>query len=243
MRRIHKNQLHFVDRVELLRRSRAVSTKSEAEIEWKKFRRSSKSNPIIAALQNSVGPRQRCVYCCDSRSADVDHFIPVAKNYRLTFTWSNLLWVCPECNRRKNAKFPVNAAGEPLVLNPEAVDPWNHFILDTANGLIGPRYLESDFDAIGEATLEILECINYEAVTEGRKRVIRRYHEALDHVLSSKCAEQAMRAVAREINEDDFGLSAWFALHEGAEEEPFLEFKKRLPRQWRAFLRLSAKHI
>ncbi|WP_306359789.1 hypothetical protein [Nocardia sp. CC227C] len=135
----------------------------------------------------------------------------------------------------------MSAFGEALLLNPERVDPWNHFILDSANGMISPRYVGPGFDIFGEKTLEVLECINYEAVTEGRRRVLRRYYDAVDAVLSGTSPTFAMIKVVREAKEDDFGLSSWFAAHEGADEKQFKELKIRFPRQWRTFQRISAR--
>lgn len=240
MRRIHRGSISLSDRKELFHRSRLSSSKDEAREEWDKYRRSVKSHPVVEALRKAVGVRQRCIYCCDSRSADVDHFVPIAEDYLKAFKWDNFIWVCPECNRRKGKRFPVNDSGDPLIIDPTKVEPWVHLILDTANGLIESRFLEEDFDPMGDATLEVLPCINYESVTEGRRRVIRRYYEALDTVLHGSSAA-GFRNVAREIDEDDYGIYAWFALYEGANEVPFSRLRELYPKYWKTFVRLASK--
>jgi hypothetical protein len=194
----------------------------------------------MEALKRAVGVRQRCLYCCDSRSADVDHFIPIAVDFTKAFRWNNFIWVCPECNRRKGKRFPVDADQSPLIIDPTRVDPWEHLILDSSTGLLAPRFLGDDFDPRGEVTLEILACMNFEAVSEARKRVIRRYYDAVDYVLTGNSLPRAVANIAREVREDEFGLSVWFALREGAEEARFQQLKREHPKSWRTFVRLAA---
>ncbi|MFF3496866.1 hypothetical protein ACFYWS_36635 [Streptomyces sp. NPDC002795] len=127
----------------------------------------------------------------------------------------------------------------PLIIDPTRIDPWDHLILDTANGLLAPRFLDDDFDAMGEATLDVLTCINFESVTEGRKRVIRRYYEGVERVLEGGGSPGRFAALAREVREDEYGVSAWFALREGATEERFRVLKENFPHCWRTFVRLA----
>lgn len=242
MRRIYKGTIAFKHRQELFKRQRLAISQEAARAEWNKYRKSVKSRAIVEALGKSVGVRQRCIYCCDSRSADVDHFVPIAIDFTKAFKWANFIWVCPECNRRKGKRFPLDSEGTPLIIDPTRLDPWNHLILDTANGLLAPRFLDDDFDAKGEATLEVLSCVNFESVTEGRKRVIRRYYEAVDHVLKAEDSPSAFSGVAREVREDEYGIASWFALREGAMERRFLQLKEQHPIHWRTFVRLALQN-
>src|SRR6478609_9198531 len=146
MRRVYRIDLPRQARQNLFSREKSATSES-ARSDWDAYRRSAASRPVIQTLREMTGARQRCVYCCDSRSADVDHFIPIAVDFTKAFRWSNLIWVCPECNRKKGARFPRGKDGNPLLINPVDVNPWDHLVLDTANGYLAPRFMEDDFDA------------------------------------------------------------------------------------------------
>ncbi|MGF1342891.1 HNH endonuclease signature motif containing protein [Streptomyces flavovirens] len=241
MRRIERGAIPLQARRELYKRQNAATSQELARDEWNKYRRSVKSKTVVDALKSAVGVRQRCLYCCDSRSADVDHFVPIAIDFTKAFRWANFIWVCPECNRRKGKRFPLDPSGAPLIIDPTRVDPWDHLILDTTTGLLAPRFLDDDFDAMGEATLDVLSCINFESVTEGRKRVVRRYYEAIDRVLEAS-GPKAFAALAREVEEDEYGVSGWFALREGASEDKFIQLRESYPNCWRTFVRLALRN-
>ncbi|MFJ2698613.1 HNH endonuclease [Streptomyces rochei] len=214
-----------------------MTDKETARVEWNSYRRSAKSRPVLKVLKEMNGQRQRCVYCCDSRSADVDHFTPIAVDYAQAFTWPNFILVCPECNRKKGARFPRDNEGNPLIINPTREDPWEFLILDTKTGYLAARFLEEDFDPKGESTVEIISCINHEAVVEGRRRIIARYYEAVDCLLSSGDPKNSTGKLLREIREDEHGIGSWFARREGKEEPCFSELKTRFPSIWRRFVR------
>lgn len=240
MRKINKGTIDLNARRDLYKRRKLANSQSLARKEWDKYRRSVKSGAVIEVLKKAVGVRQRCIYCCDSRSADVDHFVPIAVDYTKAFNWENFIWVCPECNRRKGKRFPRDASGRPLIIDPTRLDPWDHLILDTATGLLAPRFFGDDFDPKGEATLDVLSCINFEAVTEGRVRVIRRYCEAVDRILEKNGSFVTLSGLAREVREDEYGISGWYAFREGALEERFAQLKERYPDCWRTFVRIAA---
>ncbi|MGW6740277.1 HNH endonuclease signature motif containing protein [Streptomyces sp. NPDC055025] len=242
MRRIERGEIPLQARQELYKRQILATSQEKAREEWNKYRRSVKSKVVVDALKSAVGIRQRCLYCCDSRSADVDHFVPIGIDFTKAFKWVNFIWVCPECNRRKGKRFPLDSTGAPLIIDPTRVDPWDHLILDTATGYLAPRFLDDDFDPKGEATLDVLSCINFEAVTEGRKRVIRRYYEAIDRILEASDSSTQFAGLAREVREDEYGVSGWFALREGATEEKFLQLRKNSPHCWRKFVRLALRN-
>ena len=95
----------------------------------------------------------KCAYCESSpgpsAAGEVEHYRPFKSYWWLVFEWSNLLFSCPTCNRKKSNKFPVknekrritrpdyanlrvdsNALieEEPLLLNPESDDPREHLV-------------------------------------------------------------------------------------------------------------------
>lgn len=242
LRKIDRGDIPLLARQELYKRQRAAISQQRAREEWNKYRRSVKSKPVVEALKAATGVRQRCLYCCDSRSADVDHFTPIGVDFTKAFKWTNFIWVCPECNRRKGKQFPLDSTGAPLIIDPTRIDPWDHLILDTTNGLLAPRFLNNEFDVMGETTLDVLACINFESVTEGRKRVIRRYYEAFERVLETNGSPFQVSGLAREIREDDHGVSTWFSLREGAAEKLPQQLKVKHPQCWRTFVRISLQN-
>lgn len=236
MRRLHRPVLELDDRVVLHRYAQSVSSVTTARESWSLYRASVKSQPVSKALEKMAGKRQRCAYCSDSHASDIDHFKPIAKDYTGAFKWKNLLWVCTNCNRRKSTKFPVDEFGDPLLLDPSLVDPWRHLTLDTDTGFISPRYIASDFDPVGEATLEVLPTINFEAVAEGRGRTCK----AIRRAIKSVCMEpgsESCKELLGEVAIDDVGVSRWYGFWEGSYEPEMAELRAVNPHMWKRFLR------
>lgn len=236
MRRLSRLELPLEGRQSLYVRSKKCSSAEVARKMWKPFRSSSEIEPVVSTLERMAGPRQRCAYCSDSHASDVDHFKPIASYHKLTFAWSNFMWVCTPCNRKKGAKFPVDTNGHPLLIDPTKVDPWKHLTLDTESGVIAPRYMGDGFDLFGDKTLETLPTINYEAVAEGRKRICRRVRAAVD-VVNVDPTREAINDLLSEVSQDDVGVSRWFGFWEGAGEPEMVVLKQTRHRIWRRFLR------
>lgn len=240
MRRVHRRPLPITALLDL-RRRQAASTPQTARDDWRSYRAVVASHPVVDTLARMAGIRQRCFYCRDSRAADVEHFIPIARDASRTFVWTNLLWVCPECNRRKVSQFPVEG-GVPLLLNPVDDDPWDHLILDTGTGNLAPRFLaEAVLDRVGEETIKVIAPLNFESVTEGRRRAIRRLRAAVCQLISSGDDPDARRRLRQAVEDDDFGVAAWFFRAEGRAESPFAEFRASWPAVWRRFCAWSAR--
>ena len=236
MRRVHRQTLELEVRRELLARQRGV-TPGTARDAWASFRASKKSIAVVAALGEMAGKRERCMYCSDSRGADVEHYLPIAVSPETTFQWTNLLWICPACNRGKNKRFPRNAQGDPLLIDPSKVDPWKHLILDTASGLIAARWIGPDWDELGKATLDVIAPLNHEAVIEGRARMQQRLRGATAAVLADNDRESRSSLLAL-AHEDDTGVSGWFAAWEGSRESPFAELRGSNDGVWRRFVKV-----
>lgn len=203
---------------------------------WDAFRVSAEFAPLADTFGRMAGARQRCAYCSDSHAADVDHFKPIKNDYGSTFQWKNLLWVCPMCNRRKSTRFPVAPDGGALLIDPCVVDPWKHFTLDTLTGFVAPRYIDDHYDIFGEATLDVLPTINYEAVVEGRVRVCRRIISAIRAVNADPTFD-AVHTLVREISNDDVGVSRWYGYWDGAREPEMMLLKQTRETIWKRFLR------
>jgi len=203
---------------------------------WRSFRSSASATPLVSEMERMAGPRNRCFYCSDSRAADVDHYNPISRDYTATWHWPNLLWVCPECNRKKNLQFPT-ADDQPLLIDPTAVDPWSRVTLDVGTGMLAARFRGEVPDRSGEATLEVLDILNQESVAEGRKNSMRRLRTAAEEALAIDDRPSYLHGLWHAIREDDFGVAAWFALWEGAEADPFSALRSNRPRVWRHFVR------
>lgn len=79
----------------------------------------------------------KCAYCEthieSKKGQDIEHFYPKAIYWWKTFEWENLLIACQTCNEEfKVDAFPVDANGDPLLINPTTTDPTDHldFIFD-----------------------------------------------------------------------------------------------------------------
>jgi HNH endonuclease len=78
----------------------------------------------------------------------IDHFWPRSRYPEKTYAWPNLLWSCGACNSKKSARFPLDAGGAPLLLNPtDPLDhPREHLQLAPNRGIyepLSPRGIES----------------------------------------------------------------------------------------------------
>jgi uncharacterized protein (TIGR02646 family) len=95
-----------------------------------------------------------CMYCEHNVVHQIEHFWPREQYPERTFCWDNLLYVCGQCNTKKNKKFACNAFGEPLYIDPtnENDDPDEHLELVAKEG----RFTERDGSEKGKNTKEIL---------------------------------------------------------------------------------------
>ncbi|MBK8256828.1 MAG: hypothetical protein IPK82_29670 [Polyangiaceae bacterium] len=125
-------------------------------------------NPIVAASLWR-GHERKCCYC-EAQVAqgynDVEHYRPKAATDRrpgsndthgywwLAFTWKNLLFACPECNRsKKRDRFPLAVGSlalqpqkqppgseQPLLIDPaeESAVPHIEFVFNTFQLKLGP---------------------------------------------------------------------------------------------------------
>lgn len=217
MRRVHRRSLPLAARLELRRRQASCSAETARE-DWRRYRAAVASGAAVEELRRMAGTRQRCFYCRDSRAADVEHFVPITEDEGQTFYWPNLLWVCPECNRRKVSRFP-RQDGQPLLINPVEVDPWEHVILDSATGRLAPRFrVDGSIDPMGDTTIEIIAPLNFESVTEGRIKAIRRLRVGADAVLIHGDTSKTRQRLHEAVGDDDFGVANWYLEWEGREE-------------------------
>ncbi len=81
---------------------------------------------------------KKCAYCegkvSHGHPGEADHILPVLHRPELVFEWTNLTYVCTECNRRKSSYYSET---EPLV-NPYRDEPSDHLMF------FGPLVLHRD---------------------------------------------------------------------------------------------------
>ena len=120
-------------------------------------------------LQETMGERERCMYCMDAHGTDIEHFWPKARYPARAFRWNNWLLSCTECGRIKGSKFPLSANSRPLLVDPCAEDPWQHLDFDTDTGNLMAKYdtALSAPSPKGVETVKALELNQREALAAG----------------------------------------------------------------------------
>ncbi len=212
-----------------------IDSGSEVVATWKAQRKSASMKRVINVLRQMTGKRERCMYCEDSRGIDVEHFWPKLRYPARAFRWPNLLWACAGCNRVKIDRFPRDETGEPLLIDPTDVDPWDYLFYDPETDELTPRWdpRTRRQHPKGLVTLEILSTLSHQAVAESRRRTCRNLQRALRAFFGTPETSEAEAELRESISDnDDFGLAVWFFLREGQEEEPFAELQRRYPEVW-----------
>jgi hypothetical protein len=104
------------------------------------------------------------MYCDDSRGTDIDHFEPLERAPLRAFVWVNHLLACSFCNsNQKNRKYPVDAEGACLLVDPTAEDPADHLTLRLSVGTYDP------LSPKGEETIQVFG-LNRSELVKGRPR-------------------------------------------------------------------------
>lgn len=117
---------------------------------------------IKNVLREMAPGREYCMYCGDNQGTDIDHFEPIAVNPLRTFDWLNHLLACSTCNSNcKRTQFPVDAEGNPLLIDPTVEDPFDHLLLNLSLGVYVPLTDK------GTATIEVCQ-LNRVLLAQGR---------------------------------------------------------------------------
>ena len=203
--------------------------------EWKSARQSAQLRSVLSTLHRMMGDRRRCMYCLDSHGTDIEHFWPKTPYPARIFVWPNLLLCCAECGRIKGDRFPLSVAGEPMLVDPTAEDPWRHLDFDPATGNIVARFNTdaNDWSANGLKTVEVLQLDRREALAVGYARTYRRLSALVERHLQDGL-DNAAAFVASLQETDDHGLLGWCVMGTGGGMPPFSDLRVRHPAVWTA---------
>lgn len=202
---------------------------------WKSFSRLKVFEELRESLGAPLGVRRRCAYCSDSNAADVEHFRPKEDFPENAFSFDNFLLVCPECNRKKNAQFPVDHDNRPLMINPLFDDPWDSLFFVPTTGMLDSRIISAQGTRSpkGAATLDVLAgIINSDSRLIGRARSWGELVQKLQDVLSSNLQlPPTQQAIFKDI--DDYGLAEWLLNREGKEVGQVADLRLRYRDRWK----------
>lgn len=138
MRRLARRPLSPRATSFLLRRTQSVTAAPNQAEAVKRLWRLKNNNTfleIVKALSDMASGRGRCMYCEDNAGTDIDHHRPKATYPLSAFVWLNYLLACSRCNSNfKRDAFPLDATGQPLLIDPTAEDPYNHLTLSLSTG-------------------------------------------------------------------------------------------------------------
>ncbi len=208
---------------------------------WNAARRTRMAGQVAQILASMSGRRQRCMFCGDSRSTDIEHFWPKARYRGRVFVWRNLLWICAGCNRQKGIQFSRDSHGRPLLIDPTAEDPWDFLFFDGRTGNITARYDPATALPLAKGTHTVDPAVlplNIEAVAEGRLTMRRNLARAIKaflfQVTNSTTDPVTLEAELLEAvrDNDEYGLGVWYFRRDGATEPPFQSLQASHPAVW-----------
>lgn len=216
--------------------AKRVADTLNVETEWSGARRSARMRPVAQTLREMMGDRERCMYCLDSHGSDVEHFWPKTPYPERLFVWLNLLLCCAECGRFKGSRLPLDAYGNPLLIDPTAEDPWDHLDFDPDTGNLTARYdpATASFSVKGGQTVELLHLDEREALAAGHRRSWLRLKMAVEEHLSGRIGCDTL--INRLAHDDDYGLLGWCFGGVGATIAPLRDLSDRDPECWQRCL-------
>ncbi|HEX9450530.1 MAG TPA: hypothetical protein VF934_03870 [Burkholderiales bacterium] len=202
------------------------------EVEWKSARQTKGLKTAASELALMAGPRERCMYCCDSHGTDIDHFWPKALYAEKMFMWSNLLLSCTECGRFKGNQFPLQG-GIPMLVDPTAEDPWEFLEFDPETGIVVARFdVAADTEnPKGAETVRAFQLDRREALSEGYRKTWRRLVAIIEIALMQQPihADNLIQALR---DADDHYLLGWCFAGTGQQLLPFRTLQAEHPAVW-----------
>lgn len=178
MRRLYRPALDDATSAYLAQKQAELNAQSDPRIAvndaWKCARRCLEFIAIEFALKKMNGDHQQCMYCVTSKGGQIEHIFPKARYTEKTFDWENYLLVCGDCNASKGARFPLDSAGAPLLLDPSKEDPRPHLPYSPSMGL----YVTDEASEKGRTSINILK-LNQEYLQKKRKLAWNNVHRIL----------------------------------------------------------------
>jgi len=232
----HIPRLPLPPGAQTLLRARQAQVDAGVDVDqvWRAASRAKGFQPVRETLKRMAGERERCMYCEDSHGMDIEHFWPKRGNPgypEKAFVWSNLLLACAECNRAKGTCFPLDEEGRPLLLDPTEDWPIEHLTFVPKTCEFAAAFDERGEESVkGTKTLEVLPTLNYESVTNGRRRTYRRLREAAEGFLAGRTSRGEL--LGKLAENGDYGLAQWFFLGGGQVDQPFAALKDSNPSVW-----------
>ncbi|MBK7146221.1 MAG: hypothetical protein IT478_14405 [Xanthomonadales bacterium] len=234
MRHVQRRELPAGTRAYLERRqSLATERGANAENTWRAARQTKAMATVFRTLREMAGAGEHCMYCVDSHGSDIEHFWPKSRYPDRTFAWPNMLLCCTECGRFKGDRFPLSKAGEPLLVDPSAEDPWQCLDFDPDTGNLTARYDAASGapSPKGEVTVQVLHLDRREGMAEGYRRAYRRIVACVRQALA---ADDFDKLVIELPQADTHGLMGWCFGPIGARLQPFAELRRRASSTWAA---------
>lgn len=239
MRRLSRPPLPAATAKDLARRQDEADANRAAgnlniERSWKSARQAKPLKTVHGTLRVMAGPRERCMYCCDSHGTDIEHFWPKADHPDRMFQWPNLLLCCTECGRFKGHRFPLQG-GTTMLIDPSAEDPWRFLDFDPMTGVIVARFdLATNAENLkGAETVKLLQLDRREALNDGYLKTWRRLKATLETALGMVAPDTP--ALIESLRQaDDHGLLGWCFTGTGRSLAPFSTLRTRHPDVWSA---------
>jgi uncharacterized protein (TIGR02646 family) len=176
---------------------------------WSAFLRTRARKDVERALNGYS--HTKCAYCEQIAAKDIEHFYPKANFPQRMFRWDNFLRGCKNCNNAKLARFPMDAQGQPLLVDPTADEPF-HFLrwdFQTGQTLVNPTEPQR---TRGETTRGLFDLDQEPLCEERRKklllveyllaRVVREVpvsHETRDRLRDELAPERPWLAILRQL--------------------------------------------
>jgi uncharacterized protein (TIGR02646 family) len=202
---------------------------------WNSARKTKPLATVFKTLKEMAGERERCMYCGDSHGTDIEHFWPKTPYPERMFRWPNMLLCCTECGRFKGERFPLDANGLPLLVDPSAANPWDFldFNPDTYNFVARFDLATNAPSAHGATTVDLLQLDRREALEAGYRKTHKRIL-----ALAERAAHQDTVDIddllAQLSESDDHGLLGWYFSGTGRNLKPFSTLRARHPAAWAA---------
>lgn len=137
--------------------------RAEAKRLWR-YKRNRAFDEIRQRLGTMATGLERCMYCEDSQGTDIDHFWPKATYPERAFLWENYLLACSHCNSNcKRDQFPLDAGGQPQLIDPTVDEPLDHLAFSPATGDYQP------LTAKGQPTIDVCG-LRRAVLVRGRQR-------------------------------------------------------------------------